>query len=223
MLRAFNNTGFELITNLVSAEDIQALRGETDVALKNNKGGGIRTAERKLESVRALVASAPLLQCVSQYLAGKPKFVRAIVFDKTPEKNWLVAWHQDKTVAVTQRFECEGWGPWSVKDGVHHVQPPIAVLEQMVSLRIHLDDATVANGCLKVIPNSHCEGLLPQRKIDEIARASEAKFIEAPKGSTLIMRPHLLHASSKAKSPDRRRVLHLEFCSYLLPPGIHWA
>ena len=63
-------------------------------------------------------------------------------------------------MAVSDRFEMEGWGPWSLKAGAWHVQPPIEVLESMVTIRVHLDSASTINGCLKIAPGSHRLGLL---------------------------------------------------------------
>ncbi|NQZ90690.1 MAG: hypothetical protein HRT54_24290, partial [Colwellia sp.] len=52
----------------------------------------------------------------------------------------------------------------------------------------------------------------------------EAEFIEceANVGDLLIMRPLILHASSKAKFPKHRRVIHMEFSSYDLPNDVYW-
>ncbi|ACS93527.1 conserved hypothetical protein [Teredinibacter turnerae T7901] len=135
----------------------------------------------------------------------------------------MVSWHQDKTVAVTKKFNDPGWGPWSLKDGVQHVQPPIDVLQQMITIRIHLDASTASNGCLKVMPGSHKEGVMSQGFIDQYSKSHCETVCSAPEGSALVMRPHLLHASSKASNPGQRRVLHMEFSSYGLPAGVNWA
>lgn len=219
-LSAFNKNGFGLRNGLISTGDIAAICDETAPALQANKGGGIRNADVKFESVGRLARNNKVVNCAGEFLPGEPQLVRAILFDKTPAKNWLVSWHQDRTVAVSDKFDKPGLGPWIIKDGVHHVQPPVAVLEQMVTLRIHLDDASLENGCLKVIAGSHRKGVLLQAEIDTLATDGEPVFIEAAQGTSLIMRPHLLHASSKATSPSRRRILHLEYSSYVLPSGV---
>ena len=73
------------------------------------------------------LARTLLTDLVRPYLPGEPVPVRGIYFDKRPGTNWLVAWHQDLTLALKERSEVPGWGPWSVKDGVPHVQPPVDV------------------------------------------------------------------------------------------------
>ncbi len=154
---------------------------------------------------------------------GKAKFVRSILFNKTSQNNWLVSWHQDKTVAVSERFEKPGWGPWSTRDRAHHVQPPLEVLNQMITFRIHLDQATKENGCMKVVPRSHTCGVIVQNEIRSYVNSHEVKDCVAKKGSALVMRPHLIHSSSKGTLPSQRRILHIEFSSFQLPAEVEWA
>lgn len=117
----------------------------------------------------------------------------------------------------------EGWGPWALKASVWHVQPPIAVLESMVTIRIHLDSATTANGCLKVAPGSHRLGLIPSDKVIEQVGKHDVVYCETPAGGAVIMRPHIMHASENSVTPASRRVLHFEYSSFQLPDGIAWA
>lgn len=220
---SLGKTGFDLLQNFIDSDAAAAIIEGVDQSLLCAQGGGIRNADKKFNVVATLASSDYLLAQASRYLSGSPFLVRAILFDKSFNNNWLVTWHQDKTVAVSSKFEKEGWGPWSFKDGVHHVQPPLEVLESMITFRIHLDDSTCKNGCLKVMPNSHRLGLLSQEDIYRHTASTKGEVIEAPALSALVMRPHILHASSKAEEPSRRRVLHLEYSSYLLPEGINWA
>jgi len=118
---------------------------------------------------------------------------------------------------VSDKAEIEGWGPWTLKDGVHHVQPPLEILNNMVTFRIHLDDTNESNGCLKLIAGSHHQGVMTHNEIQDYIKDKTATYCSAKAGSALIMRPHVLHASSKAISPSQRRVLHLEYCGYDLP------
>lgn len=181
---------------------------------------GIRHIDKKLNSVSAYLGSTEFSENTKYYLTPQHKLVRAILFNKTPDANWYVTWHQDRTVSVSEKFDHPEWKNWSLKEGVLHVQPPLAVLENMVTVRIHLDDATQDNGCLKVIPGSHLYGLLSQDQITEIVTPENIVYCEAGAGDALIMRPHLLHASSKSVDPSHRRVLHLEFCDWGFASGL---
>jgi ectoine hydroxylase-related dioxygenase (phytanoyl-CoA dioxygenase family) len=147
--------------------------------------------------------------------------VKGIFFNKTPESNWKVAWHQDLTIAVTRRIEHPGFGPWTVKDGVHNVQSGTAILERVLAIRIHLDENNLENGPLRVVPGSHRYGRLAQ---EQIARWDKTGAVTCtvPSGGALLMRPLLLHASSACATPTSRRVIHLEFTNTDLPGGLEW-
>jgi len=128
------------------------------------------------------------------------------------------------TLAVAERWEIEGWTNWSVKAGVHHVQPPAAVLESMVTLRIQLDDCGADNGPLRVLSGTHRMARIKGKAIASLrSKIAEVACI-APAGSVLAFKPLLLHASSPAKVPCHRRVIHLEYApTNLLPPALRWA
>ena len=219
----FDDIGFTVIDELISADEAQALLSELSELKLEPMRGGIRRIEQLLPAVDELSMSARLISVAQQYLDGSPELVRAIYFDKSPDNNWLVTWHQDRTVAVSRRFDLEGWGPWSVKAGAVHVQPPVEVLDNMITIRIHLDPATRANGCLKVLPGSHRVGLLPSNEVYEQIDKEQVVYCEFETGSAVVMRPHIMHASEKSTSDQPRRILHFEYSSYKLPEGIQWS
>lgn len=215
--------GFEILNNILTAEEILAVSSELEQATLPALTAGIRNADKKFPSIHALVNGNKLLHIAKQYLNDKPAIVRVILFNKTPDNNWLVSWHQDKTICISQKKDICGWGPWTLKDDTHHVQPPLIVLNQMVTLRIHVDDSTIETGCLRVIPKSHSYGILSNDQIQTIIKTEQAVACIGKAGSVLIMRPHLLHASSKTLATTQRRVIHVEYCSYELPDGLTWA
>jgi ectoine hydroxylase-related dioxygenase (phytanoyl-CoA dioxygenase family) len=148
--------------------------------------------------------------------------VRAIYFDKSAATNWLVGWHQDLTVAARARVDVPGFGSWSVKEGVPHVRAPVAVLEQMLSVRIHLDDCEESNGALRVLPGTHRLGRLSSEQIHELRNNHPEVVCHASAGDVMLMRPLLLHASGKSAETGHRRVLHIEYAGHDLPGGLHW-
>jgi hypothetical protein len=173
--------------------------------------------------VARLARSERILALVRPHLPEAPLPVRAIFFDKSPEANWPVAWHQDLTLAVRTRVEVPGFGPWSVKEGVPHVQPPVELLERMLAVRLHLDDADEQNGALRVIPGSHRLGRLSATGIQEMRGRSSGVVCSVRAGDALLMRPLLLHASSRSRLPRHRRVLHIEYAGFPLPDGLQWS
>jgi len=182
------------------------------------RAGGLRNAWG--------ITAAPLrerLDALARELLGKRAWaVRAIVFDKTPDSNWAVPWHQDLSIPLRERHEVDGYRAWSRKEGVWHAQPPRAVLEAMLTLRLHLDDCGADNAPLQVLPGSHAHGVLDAAHGAAWAAAGEPVTCIARAGDVLAMRPLLLHSSSKAAQPARRRVLHVEYAAIELPPPLQW-
>jgi ectoine hydroxylase-related dioxygenase (phytanoyl-CoA dioxygenase family) len=123
---------------------------------------------------------------------------------------------------VKQRIDVAGFGPWSVKAGVRHVQPPVRVLENMLTVRVHLDDCGPDNGPLNVLPGSHAAGVLKAAEIESWRRNQAPMSCVARAGDAVLMRPLLLHASSVALRPGHRRVIHIEFAGTDLPGGLDW-
>ncbi|MCG8669371.1 MAG: phytanoyl-CoA dioxygenase family protein [Pseudomonadales bacterium] len=220
---SFAEHGVEFVKGFLSSRSIDEILQELNVLYDSSGMYGMRNADKKIPTIHELAHSELLLDKAKYYLGSDAKLVRAILFDKTPDKNWLVTWHQDKTIAVTQKLEIPGWGPWSIKDGVIHVQPNVEVLESMVTFRIHLDLADESTGCLKIVPKSHVYGILNDQSKAALVRNTNHYICAANPGDMLVMRPHLLHASSKASNPSHRRIVHLEYSSFSLPRGLTWA
>jgi hypothetical protein len=176
----------------------------------------------ELPPIAKLASSAPLLSLVEPHLPAQPQAVRAVYFDKNPNSNWMVTWHQDLTIAVRDRIDVSGFGSWSIKDGVPHVQPPIHLLEQMMTVRLHLDDCDETNGAVRVIPGSHRLGRLSGAAIQKLRIHEPSALCCVAAGGALLMRPLLLHSSAKSRTAGHRRVIHIEYASFALPGGLQW-
>ena len=148
--------------------------------------------------------------------------VRILFFDKRPDANWSVPYHQDLTIAVGARAEVEGFGPWSVKADIPHVQAPFRILERMVAVRLHLDPCGPENGPLRVLPCTHLHGRLRHEDIDRLVLERPEQTVIADRGDAILMHPLLLHASSPASKPSHRRVLHIEYAAVDLPEPLTW-
>jgi len=147
--------------------------------------------------------------------------VKSIYFDKPVNSNWFVSYHQDLTISVDKKLDITGFGPWTRKENQFAVQPPLNILKDNFTIRIHLDDTTESNGALKVIRGSHSAGIT---RSTAIHHSNEKEIIcNVPKGGVMFMKPLLLHASGRTTNNHRRRVLHIEFSSSVLPSGLQWA
>ena len=209
--------GFSVVPRVLEPAEQQDLLDTLGAVSGPGRRGLLASAD-----IAALARSSWLLDLVRPHLAHEPFPVRAIYFDKSPKANWLVPWHQDLTVALRTRVETPRFGPWSVKEGVPHVQPPVELLEQMLTVRLHMDDADETNGALRVLPGSHRLGRLSPGQIQEQRTRQADVLCAMAAGDALLMRPLLLHASGRSTSPRHRRVLHIEYAAFALPEGLHW-
>jgi len=209
--------GFTIVGNGLSQAGAQNLAE----ALRSIAGAGKRGL-LSVTRVAEVARSEEVLGLVRPYTGEMAKPVRAIYFDKSAGANWLVAWHQDVTIAVQKRVDVDGFGPWSVKDGVPHVQPPVELLEKMLVVRIHLDDCDQKNGALRVLPGTHRLGRLSSEQIQHLRVQKQEAVCCARAGDVMLMRPLLLHASGKSDGNGHRRVLHIEYAGMELPGGLRW-
>ena len=227
--QAILNQGFALIPDLVPTERVIALADAVERASasagslrRDESVYGMRGLLRSVPEVLALAVSRAILDRVDAILDPGSFAVRGLWFDKTPEANWGVPWHQDLTIAERERVDAPGFGPWTVKGGIPHVRPPVKVLAAMLTVRLHLDDCGSGRGPLRVIPGSHRGGRLDAEAIRAVIDQTLAVDCLVGKGGAVLIRPLILHSSKAATDPDRRRVIHLEFASGPLPGGREW-
>jgi ectoine hydroxylase-related dioxygenase (phytanoyl-CoA dioxygenase family) len=216
--QAIQFAGCAIVDDVLTAADVAAL---ADAVATVGDGANARNL-LAVPAVAAIAASPAVRQLVEPTLGPAARPVRGILFDKTPAANWKVPWHQDLSIAVRRRVDAAGYGPWSVKAGVPHVQPPAAVLASMLTVRLHLDDCSADNGPLRVLPGSHAAGVLDAAGIAHWRATTAEVSAEVARGGAVLMRPLLLHASSAAAVPSRRRVVHIEFAAGPLPGRVEW-
>jgi hypothetical protein len=169
-----------------------------------------------------LAASGAIGRVAASILGPFARPVRAIRFDKSDSANWALGWHQDRTICVARRREAEGFGTWTLKGGLHHVEPPFDLLAGMVTLRVHLDEVTADNAPLLVAPGSHRLGRLTEARIEEAVRGCGTYPCLASAGDVWLYATPILHASAPSRSPARRRVLQLDYAARDLPAGLEW-
>jgi ectoine hydroxylase-related dioxygenase (phytanoyl-CoA dioxygenase family) len=203
--------GFAIQPDILPDDLIQALESDIQKSAMAMRAG-FRHA-MVFNSVRFIAHYQPLRQLVCAVLGPKTFPFRATIFDKSPDSNWLVVWHQDTVLPLRQRMDLPGWGPWSIKQGIPYAHAPAEVLAQVLALRIHLDDSAADNGPLRVLPGTHTSGVLSDDNIHELAERFTAVECIAAKGGVVAMRPLLIHASSKSRSETPRRVLHIEYAA----------
>ena len=181
----------------------------------------IRCVLKEIPELNVLVFTAKLKSVIDTFAARNSFLTKSIYFDKPPGSNWFVAWHQDISISVAARHDTPGYAHWTHKQGIVGVVPPIDILQNTLTVRIHLDDTDANTGALRVVEGSHLEGIV--RKEAQPWEAEREIVCAVPAGGVMLMRPLTLHASRRAAAGARRRVIHLEFCNLELADGLLWA
>ncbi len=197
-----------------AAADGSALRSRSGVLY------AARNLLRLWSSAASVWRTPELTDALGCVLGPEFGLVRALFFDKPPIESWALPWHKDLTIAVRDnRLPSTLFLKPTRKAGLPHVEAPLAVLERMLTVRIHLDPVTDKNGPLKVVPGSHRSG--KSLALD----FAPAQALHARRGDVLLMRPLLAHCSGRS-APGvgrHRRIMHLEFAaSRELPDGYAW-
>ena len=221
---AYECNGYCLVKNAIEIDKVSSIVDDLKIFENELNNFGIRDLMNKIPSIRDLAMSPVLLDLSKNILGELSKPVRAVFFDKNPDSNWNVAWHQDTSIAVKRKVDVQGFGPWSEKQGVVHVEPPENYLANMLTLRIHLDHANSETGVLRVLPGTHKMGRLKSNEILAIVEKSENNIVEceANPGDVLLMNPLLFHSSRKAVKPSHRRIIHIEYSAMTLPQSLEW-
>jgi hypothetical protein len=222
ILNKLERDGFAIVPAMLDEGTRLELLREIEGVLSESPAG-VRGLTGKVSAIELLAQSETVRSLVEPVLGSSAQLVRSILFNKSEETNWQVAWHQDLAIAVQKKVEVEGFVSWSIKEGVPHVQPPQEILEQMLSVRLHLDPADETNGALWVSPGSHRLGRLPASEASSVAERNGKHLCAVQAGDALLLRPLILHASRKTTSAMSRRVIHLEFAGVSLPDSLAWA
>ena len=206
------DAGFAIIPSVLSdARSLALLAAVTGSTLPRSKAGARNALTNPAAS--AIAGDSRLLQIASDALGGTAFPFKATLFEKSQRANWLVVWHQDTALPLRARREVAGWGPWSIKAGVVYAHAPAAALARVVALRVHLDDSTPENGPLRVLPGTHRLGVLTDSQLQQLSRTRSSVECIVAKGGVVMMRPLLVHSSSKASGIAPRRVLHIEYAT----------
>lgn len=229
--QGLDRNGYCMLRQCISVDTANALLDVCQVAFGDDlQGVRARSSRGHVYAARNLIESIPevstvwqceaLLSFLRHQLGHQFGLVRALFFDKPPDRTWALAWHKDTSIAVKDNaIQSLSFSRPTVKSGIPHVIACDDLLRQMLTLRIHLDEVTDENGPLRVIPGSHISSNSIGTGVDA------AVAIHASIGDVLAMRPLISHCSgsSVAGTTRHRRILHLEYAAAeTLPDGYQW-
>jgi ectoine hydroxylase-related dioxygenase (phytanoyl-CoA dioxygenase family) len=220
--------GFTTVDNIYSDQEIEQILLTIEYADKTKETFrksadifAIRQFLKEIPMATNLVFNDNLKIVVSQLFGDNYFVVKSIYFDKPETSNWYVPYHQDLTISVDKKLDIENFGPWTTKQNQFAVQPPIDILENIYTIRVHLDDTDDKNGALRVISKSHLKKIYRPETIDW--KKETESFCNINKGGIMIMKPLILHSSSRTTNNKKRRVIHIEFSNQELPTELKWA
>ncbi|QJE97787.1 phytanoyl-CoA dioxygenase family protein [Luteolibacter luteus] len=200
--------GWALVSTGVSPE----IRAELRDSIFIQEKAGTRCL-LDVPAVREVACQLKNELAAAKLLSSGAIAIQAIAFDKTPDTNWKVAWHQDLMFPTAEAATASGYDLPVKKAGIHYARPPLQVVEDLLAVRLHLDVCGTTNGPLRICPGSHRHGFIPSPDCTGWVTARQEKLALAAEGEAILMRPLLLHASSQATVPAYRRVLHLVYHS----------
>lgn len=209
----------ERLRELIELTDRLAVSADEGV---RRSAGAVYAARNVIDVAPEILSawrSATLVEFVRRCLGAGAGLVRVLYFNKPPDQTWALPWHKDLLIAVEPFSGAPGYSPPRPRAGVLHSEPPLEVLESMLTLRLHLDEITPENGPLQVASRTHRTG--KTLMLDGYERHT----ICTAAGDVLAMSPLLAHCSGSSH-PDttrQRRILHLEFSSLRnLPGAVCW-
>lgn len=220
--------GFAIIENIYTSEEIEKISEQINRANSDKetfrKSADLFAIRQFLKEVSATIDTifnGNLRSVLKQVLGGNYFVVKSIYFDKPKTANWYVSYHQDLTISVDKKLSLNGFEFWTTKQNQFAIQPPLDVLQRIVTIRIHLDDTNEGNGALKVVPGSHAKGIYRPETIDWTVEKEVSCNVS--KGGIMLMKPLLLHSSGRTTNDRKRRVIHIEFSNQELPEELNWA
>lgn len=220
--------GFAVINNVFSQKELEEINHvlqNIDTSKENFRKSedlfAIRQFLKEVPEIKDLIFNENIQKVVKEIFGEKYFVVKSIYFDKPETSNWYVAYHQDLTISVDKKLDLPDFGPWTTKKNQFAVQPPLNILENIYTVRIHLDDTDENNGALKVVPKSHAKGIYRPETIDWTIETEEICNVE--KGGIMMMKPLTLHGSNRTTNGKKRRVIHIEFSDRELPEVLQWS
>jgi ectoine hydroxylase-related dioxygenase (phytanoyl-CoA dioxygenase family) len=227
-INEFIENGFASIDNIYTKNEVahilyQINQTNTDKETfrKSSDLFAIRQFLKEVPEVVATIFNNNLVAILKHLLGDNYFVVKSIYFDKPPTSNWYVSYHQDLTISVDKKITIDGFENWTNKQNQFSVQPPINILENIVTVRIHLDETDENNGALKVVPKSHLKGICRPETIDWSVESEE--YCTVSEGGVMLMKPLLLHSSGRTINNKQRRVVHIEFSNQELPEELNWS
>ena len=224
----FENDGFAIIHSVFTNEEIDKILSVISLAdtskttfRKTDDLFAIRQFFKEIPEAADLIFNEKLTSLISHLFGADFFVVKSIYFDKPETSNWFVSCHQDLSISVNKKIDIDDFHCWTIKQNQFAVQPPLNILQDNFTIRIHLDNTDKNNGALKVISGSHAKGICRPEAIDW--NVEKEVICNVDRGGVMLMKPLLLHSSGRTTNGNKRRVIHTEFSRIKLPGSLQWS
>lgn len=224
--RAFDEEGYFVVPTFFTAEEVEAIRCEISALVAAypdiprellqmepavergeftpaNRELGVRKLFRMIKHsafFRDLALHPRFVEISTGFLGPDVKLLQSMMLIKPPQIGSPKIWHQDN--AYFRIDPCNIVGFW-----------------------IALDEATVENGCMHVVPGTHKLGLQPHEQTTDLGlpldKIETDKVVALPmqEGDALVFSSLLYHYTPDNRTTKRRRALQLHYvdarCGYL--------
>ncbi len=215
----FNTNGFALVPRIIPVDECKTIEQSVAGALRDSAGTRNLLSSNWCKSLASKISQHPW---ISSELPATFVAVQCTLFEKSASKNWLVPVHQDLSIPVAERVQDPVLNGWFEKVGQLYVHAPLALLQQLLSVRLHIDDCGADDGPLQVLAGSHRNGLMGVEAAFAARQTQTPVSCLARQGDAMLMRPLLVHSSSRSTGSSKRRVLHFLFGPGELPLGLRW-
>ena len=214
-LEQFRTRGFFVLENAFSDADMNALEECIDRFSAAH--------ERELQEKGASGISRPNEIAFTAHLAEQDPFILAFAtqqkfVDLTKDllgDDISLYWDQ----SVYKKPETAREFPWHQDNGYIRVEP-----QEYVTCWLALEDATIENGCIWVLPGSHRQGVVEHKDtpIGKQGYLGDDKGIAAPvkKGSMIVFSSLLLHRSGPNLSNDTRKAYIMQYTPASVRNGV---
>ncbi len=122
--------GFAVSPDVLQSAEIAGITNALRALPLDRSRAGARHL-MKHDVVADVARDARMLAFARQFVGPSAVPFRATLFDKSPQSNWLVVWHQDTALPLREQRDVPGWGPWSTKAGIVYAHAPAGALSRV--------------------------------------------------------------------------------------------
>ena len=190
----------DIMLGRVKYENMRLQLFDEDGTIRRTRGNEVATLDyRRIDDLEqdpiflAYIQNPLFHQIAQRYIGEQVSVFRSMFMNKPPEISQPLRWHQDVGV---------GWG---------------IDANPITTVWTTLDDATLATGCMQIVPGSNLHGIinekhfLPEDEQDRYAPAEKVIELEAEAGEAILLHNFLLHCSGTNSTTAPRRAFSVTY------------